>query len=163
MSKTNWTKVEESLNEGLHRMKVERLNQEAEDLAKLKKNADAAKGTQEVETGSPKAKEEELTPERRQKIKQLQLALAWLKRKDKDLFTHLKFPKEKILDMIQNPDQLRGTDWTRLEMVLKRAEARKAQILEDQGVDDDEVLIEQQRQRHLKKRFNVNEKWLPLK
>lgn len=50
----------------------------------------------------------------------------------------------------------------RIVELLEKAKAFKQQVIEKLGLQDDEKVIEAQRKKHINKRFNVKESWLPL-
>ena len=65
--------------------------------------------------------------------------------------------------MLEGPGELSEFDWEVLEMILTRADTIKKEMKKKAGALEDEELVEEQRTKHLTKRFNVNDKWLPLK
>ena len=48
-------------------------------------------------------------------------------------------------------------------VLTERIEAVKKEVVAREGSAGDDALIEQQRRKHITKRFNVQDKWLPLK
>ncbi|CRX39275.1 hypothetical protein [Estrella lausannensis] len=146
MGKTNFTKVEESLAQGLHKMEVERLLNEA----------DKASGK------PPPPKKEtspELAEEKKKLIKDLELNINRLKAKDSKIFEKLKVKRSTVQKFTENPQKLSEEDWKHAAILLKRTETLLKEMVPDKANDK---LVEDEQTRHLNKRFNVNEKWLPL-
>lgn len=147
MGKTNFTKVEESLAQGLHKMEVQRLLQEA----------DKASG----KPPPPKKEAEpELPPEKKQMIKDLELNIARLKAKDSKIYDKLKVKRSTIERFIKQSLKLSEDDWKHAAILLKRTENLLKEMFPSKP---DDKLVEDEQTKHLNKRFNVNEKWLPLK
>lgn len=131
MSKTNYSKVEKALEEGMLRMKTESLLEEADALKNPSKRS-----------------EEE---EHALLLSYLQEELKQLKKEDPKAYKKLAFHK----------------------VDLKKLGAKEAQEVQDQLNQykkelssrtqvSDQSLIDAEREKHINKRFNVNDKWLPL-
>ena len=144
MGKTNFTKVEASLEEGLRKIEVEKLLTEADKASGIK---------------AP-LKEEILTKTQKQLIKDLELNLSRLREKDSKIYTKLKVKRSTIHKMITQAASLKEDDWKHLASLFKKTEML---IKEHFPNKDDDKLVESEKVRHVNKRFNVNEKWLPLK
>jgi len=145
MGKTNFTKVESSLEEGLRKMQMERLLTEA----------DKASGK-----SPPSQPREKLTKEQKHLLKDLELNLLRLRQKDNKIFTKLKVKRSTVKKMINEAHLLKDEDWKHLSSLLKKTESL---IKEQFPVSPDDKIIEGEKQKHINKRFNVNDKWLPLK
>lgn len=144
MAKTNFTKVEEALTEGLRKIELEKLNQEA-----LRKQGNAS---------APDEKQEA----RRQRVHGLKIILKWLFSQDKDFYTKLSLDRTAIKELLEKPD-FADSEWEQVEEIFNKAEAHKGELEKAKGVNNDSDLIEKQRKRHKTRRFNINDKWLPLK
>lgn len=144
MGKTNFTKVEASLDEGIRKIEVERLLIEA-DKASGKKTP---------------PKEEKLTKDQKKLIKDLQLNLTRLRSKDNKIYTKLKVKHSTIQRMIDQAPELKELDWKHLASLFKKTEALIKELFPEKADDN---LVEGEKVKHINKRFNVNEKWLPLK
>lgn len=138
MAKTNFTKVEDALTEGLHKMKVEHLLE----------LADLAAGT-----GIAK----ETTNE--QLIATLKHDVSWLPKKDRKIFEKAEIKKKELEKLLEKPEDLKDEDWKKLRQIKDKFDAEKEKI---RAKSSDEDLVDKERKRHIKKRFNVSERWLPL-
>lgn len=146
MGKTNFTKVETSLEEGMRRMEISRLLNEA----------DKASG----KTPPPPPEEKpKLSPEKRKLIKDLELNIVRLRSRDRKIFSTLKVKYSTVKKMIGNALSLKEEDWKHLATLLKKTDALIKERMPEM-VDD--KVIESEKEKHINKRFNVNEKWLPL-
>lgn len=145
MAKTNFSKVELALEEGLRKMTVSR-------LCEL---ADIAAGI-----GQSEEQEDTLTKAQRLLIRRIQLDLMRLRKKDSKIYAKLKIKKSELTKKLDNPEGLSKDDWKMLRGLRKKT---KEMIQTLYPKSTDEELIEQQQEKHITKRFNVNEKWLPLK
>lgn len=134
MSKTNYSKVEKALEEGMLRMKTESLLEEADAL----KNP----------SGKLSEEEEE---EHALLLSQLQEELKQLKKEDAKAYKKLAFHK---LD-------LKKLEWKEIQEVQHRLDQYKKELPAKMQVSD-QSLIDAEREKHLNKRFNVNDKWIPL-
>lgn len=133
MSKKDFSNAEKALEKRLQQMEVE-------ELLKL---ADQA-------TGNAVKKEDSLT----QDFKRFTHQIHFLAKENKSIYFELKTSR-KEMDELDTPEKIKG--W--LEKVSK-----KLKILLEQSKNtlSDEEQIEKERAKHKTKRFNVNEKWLPL-
>lgn len=145
MAKTNFTKVELALEEGLRKMTVSR-------LCEL---ADIAAGI-----GQSEQSEETLTKAQRLLIRRIQLDLMRLRKKDSKIYAKLKIKKSELTKKLEDPESLTKDDWKELKALRKKT---KTMIETYYPKSSNEKLIEHEQERHVTKRFNVNEKWLPLK
>lgn len=140
MSKTNFTKVEESLIKGMDQTTVDRLLE-----------------------ASGKSDNTSTPSELRLRLRQLQHVLRWLLKLDKDSPTKLEATHDEILRFVHaNPADLKPADWTRVEELQARCTALKAEIAKTSPVATNEALVRKERRKHRNKRFNVSDKWLPL-
>src|SRR5688500_13050845 len=108
MGKTNFTKVEISLEEGLRKMEVERLLQEASKVSRT--------------TAISKETPPQLTKEQKKLLRTLELNLIRLRSKDSKIFTKLKVKRSTIQKMIRESTQLTPEDWKHLATLLKKTE-----------------------------------------
>lgn len=133
MSKTNYSKVEKALEEGMLRMKTESLLEEADALK------------------NPSGKLSEEEEEHALLLSQLQEELKQLKKEDAKAYKKLAFHK---LD-------LKKLEWKEIQEVQHRLDQYKKELPAKMQVSD-QSLIDAEREKHLNKRFNVNDKWIPL-
>lgn len=144
MAKTNFSKVELALEEGLRKITV----------SKLCALADVAAGI-----GKSVTPQDEITKSQKTLIKRLDLDLMRLQKKEKKLYTKLKIKKSILKEKLSHPEKLTENDWKKLKSLHKKTQAL---IVEYYPELSDEEMIDKEQERHLTKRFNVNEKWLPL-
>ncbi len=152
MSKTNFTKVEEALTEGLRRIQLD----------KLLKEADAAKGTAGDEAAT-KATNAATLAEGHRRVHALKMSIKWLSSKDPDLYLRLGVEKADITKFLDAVDKFTDKDWATFKILHDKVDKAKLDLAAMQGVGGNEDMIAQQRQKHIHKRFNVQDKWLPLK
>jgi len=150
MAKTNYTKVEEALAEGLRKMEVGRLLDIADEVSAAKK--EPGKGDKPA-----------LHPEQKLLFAALQRDLKYLHKLEKDPFEKGKFDKKEIVKLLKDPTSITEADWQKLKEFKEHVTNFKAEI-EKQGVQKtDEERVEDQRRKQITKRFNINDKWLPLR
>lgn len=154
MTKTNFTKVEEALTVGLRRIQLDKLLEEA-DEARAK-----ATGQPEAPPKPPESKELE---ERRRKAQILKITLKYLLSKDPQLYTKLKVKQDEVGKFLDRVDAFNEKELQIFAVLTERIEAVKKEVVAREGSAGDDALIEQQRRKHITKRFNVQDKWLPLK
>lgn len=88
--------------------------------------------------------------------------LAWFKKKKiKDIYTQLTTTKKEITDL-EAKKILTDDDQKRILEILEKSKKLKEELLQKLGVGNDDALIEKERKKHINKRFNVKESWLPL-
>lgn len=139
--KTNFTKAEESLAKAIENMQVQDLLERA-DKASGKKSASVVK-------------------ERTQLANALKRDLKRLQTHDPAIFKKLNVKKKDLNQLVENIVQITDEDWQKL-ITFKKAVDKLIKEM-PKSEESNEQLIEKQRQRHVTKRFNVSEKWLPLK
>ena len=138
MAKTNFTKVESLLEKGMEKRLVEKLI---------------------VETGGKK-KGLGSNP-KLYLIESLHWDVMVLPDLDKKFFKKLGVSKKDIFKLIKNPASLTDKDWQIVKDIRAKIDVLKKEILKKASTSNEE-LIEHERKRHVNKRFNVNERWLPL-
>jgi hypothetical protein len=148
MAKTNYTKVEEALTEGIRKIEVNKLLTEADENA-------AAKTNKPIE---PK-KSDALLLRRLTKIDQ---ELQALQKQGNDPYVRLQIDKEEMKKFLNDPSSLTSADWDKVKLIKEKIMDYKAALegIEPKGSDDD--LIDKQRKDQKTKRFNINKKWIPL-
>lgn len=142
MAKTNYTKVEGALKEGLDKMQKEKLLEEA-DLAQGKK---------------PKKQhlEDQLVAKIRQEIKNLH-------KHDKDLFVKIGVEEKLVRNLLTPNRAFTDKDWMALKVILQKIEAYRTDLEKRFPAPTNEELVDQEMKKSVNRRFNVNDKWLPLK
>lgn len=142
MAKTNFSKVEIALEEGIRKMTVSKLNELAD-----------------IATGADLPKTLQLEKVKKDLVRQVLLDLKRLEKKDKKIYVKLQFKKEYLLDKLSHPEVLTEAEWKGL---VKLREMTKKFIEETFPQASDEKIIEEQKESHLTRRFNVNDNWLSL-
>lgn len=144
MAKTNFSKSEEALDELIQRMNRERLLQEA----------DIASG--KTPTLSP---ELELVRARVAVLQSLLRSLKKLHKVDRVFYKELKFNQKALASVMARIEQLTDEEWEKiLAVVAKIDHYFKSQPKSA----TDSQLVEQGRSKHINKRLNVSDRWLPL-
>lgn len=137
MAKTNYTKVDAVLTQSLKKMAVDQ-------LFEPKKTATTLSKSQQQLLNSLKRDIKKFPTKTHPKLyEQLELKRLDLKKK----IENTSFTQE---------------DWQFLETVAKKIESYKQELLKQKPAIEDSSLVEKERVKHVNKRFNVNEKWLPL-
>ena len=86
----------------------------------------------------------------------------WLKRRHHDnRYEMLGTTREEVMTL-RHAKRLTDEQLARIKEINARAEEVKAGLLAEEGIKSDEQHIEQQKEKHKTKRFNVKDSWLPL-
>lgn len=148
MAKTNFTKVEEALISGLTKMKMRQLLELADKAQSTGDHAD----TDAI-----------LIPEaRRMIIAVIRQDLKSLKRKDTKVYVKLGLKKEGLQKLLDNPANLTADDWQKVKEIHSKVTEYKKELLKKLPEVTDDQLVDSERKKHINKRYNINEKWLPL-
>lgn len=137
MGRTNYTKVEGILKEGMLKMSVD-------NLLEL---ADTAQGM-----GKEKAPKND--------IGFIERELLWIYSKDSHVFKNLHLKKKRLKAIFDHPEKVTLEDMAYLAEVKEKLAKYKKEKL---PYLSDEDLVKHEQERHVHKRYNTNEKWLPLK
>lgn len=144
MAKSNFSKVEKALEEGLLRLTSEHLLEEAD-----------AKGGKQKERLPP--------PELRIAILQkIEKDLKKLHKLDHGIYKKVGLLKEDLKKFIANPSLVTTQEWKSLKEAKDRLDVAKKELTPEKPFILDEDIVEQERQKHINKRFNIKDKWLPL-
>lgn len=143
MAKVNYEKVEERLAAGLRKIQVQRLLEEAKEAQEKGKAPQAEE---------PKAKAEPVAvvADKQASKQKLQSAVK------SNLERLLKKAEDKPL--VENPGEVNAEEWQSLKKMSK--ELKKEE--KEPEIEKNEAILAEQKKRSLNKRFNVQEKWLPL-
>jgi len=139
MAKTNFTKVEESLIEGLRKMDVNRLLEITEHGA----------NAEQLQFG-------------KQLLLAMQYVLKSLKQRGLDPYKKLGIEKKELDKMLENAGTLKPEDWNRIKEIKVKVDQFKQEMDLKFPVSTDDQVVESERIKHVNKRFNVNDEWLPL-
>lgn len=146
MSKTNYTKVEKALEEGLVKIKSQQLLEEADALKTLEKK-DPKIPTKDVCNAV---------------LTYLDRELKKLRKEDGTLYKELIFQKIDIKKLITNPSLLTPQDWKTVKEIKERIDQHKKELSARLPAESDQDIIDHERDRHQNKRFNVSKRWIPL-
>jgi len=145
MAKMNYNNFEDALEKSLHAMKVE----------SLLKEADAAQGK--------KSKNPKSGHSPRQMMTLVKQDLEKLSKQDKTIYKTLNLKKTRVEELIErinsNENKLTKKEMEEIKKVKIKIDKYKKKLIPEQS---DEELLEQQVDKHVYKRHNVREKWLPL-
>lgn len=142
MAKTNFLKAEEALTAALQKMSVEQLFEQASarDNPATEENAKRDQARLYI-------------------IKTLQLELKKLHRHDSEIYKKLGIKRKELDVYLEFPAKISSETWKKIVALKAKVEEFSKNLPEKTN----DQLIEIERQKHITKRFNVNEKWLPLK
>ena len=148
MPKTNYTKAEEALTEGLQRMTISQYMAAAP--SKKEKSA---------------AAEREKSQERSKLLKILQIELNYLQKTGHPVYERFQIKKSELDKFLENPSAISAEEWQRVVKVKAELVEFKKGIENRSSEEANESQVKNETQKNAKKRFsfNVNEKWLPLK
>lgn len=160
MAKTNYTKVEEALAEGMRKMEVNRLLKAA-DKAKEDKSTDVQKPSS-APTSPAKP---EVDAVNLQRLKTVCRDLKALQKLGRNPYEELKINKEEIKKFIKDPSSLTPEEWQKVKEIkskIAKYKEEKPQKTQEKGEKDDDPLQEE-RKKQATKRFNVKDSWIPLR
>lgn len=143
MAKTNFSKAEEAMIDALQKMTKQQ-------LLEL--------------TTSHSGNAEELL--KRTKLRSLFITtlkheINRIYRINPEIYKKLNIKKDSLGNWLKDADKLTDNDWTNIVKLREQVEVELKQIATAEPSNDQ--LVEKERRKHINKRFNVNEKWLPLK
>lgn len=156
MAKTNYTKVEEALAEGMRKMEVNRLLSIADENKKPKRQP-------VVPASTPSHSQVEAIHLKRliSVVKELKA----LHQLGKDPYTDLKIDPQEMEKFCKDPSALSEENWKKIKTIKEQIATYKSgmpsQASSPESANED--LIEQQRKKQITKRFNINDKWIPLR
>lgn len=150
MAKTNYTKVEEALSEGMLKIEKEKL------LSAADENNPKSKPKAPLEA------KKSIDPVLLRRLTKIDQELQLLKQNGKDPYTHLKIDPEEMKKFIADPTLLTEQDWEKIKSLKNKIADYKAALEGEESTSSDDDLIEHQRKDQKTKRFNINKKWIPL-
>ncbi len=143
MAKANFSKVEKALEDELMRMTSNKLLQEAP-------------------SGKKRAFEKLPAPQDQITIlKNLELSLKRLSKKDPSAAEKGKIDLEAFKTFLDGAGKLTEEQWKLVKEMHNKVDNLKKTLLKNAPISD-ETLVEAERKKHINKRFNVHDKWLPL-
>lgn len=142
MGKTNFTKAEEALIEALQKLTVQQLLE----------LADASSNTENDLFKRTKARTLLLTA--------LKYELKKLHRNNAEIYKTVEISKSNLEKWLENPASLSDEEWKAIAQAKTKVDEELKKLQESAPSNDQ--LVEDQRRKHINKRFNVSDKWLPL-
>lgn len=146
MAKVNFTKVENAFDRALQKLFIDNLS----DLAAIANVIQDPKANL-----SSKAIEDIIT--------RFQKELKKLKKQDPKLFQRLNLsPQEEERLSLPSKDFLQG-DWLRLKELKLRIDELKKELYGEEAINvENDKQVAKERRKHVNKRFNIRDGWLPL-
>lgn len=145
MAKTNFMKVEDAFEEERRKLQKEALLKEADRVA-----------GKEIEENPQIELQKKIATERKILIRALYHDLKEID--EVDFEEKIKVPKDKLELLLQKGLNLSEKDYENLKKMKKKIDNYK-----NADMDFDDKLVQQERKKHINKRFNVRDKWIPLK
>ncbi len=147
MAKVNFSKVENILDEALYKMSIKHLNE----LAMIAHLLDDSK---------PKLSNQATE----QILMSFQAQLKKFKKNNPNLYKKLGISAEEESKIFLQAQDLTLEEWSKLKMIKEKIDQLKKE-LHGQNIQKKEYdqQVERERLKHIYKRFNVREGWLPLK
>lgn len=146
MAKVDYTKTEQLLQEGLLKMSITHLLHLAD-----------------ISTSIGTPNQLRISEETAAALRKLERDLHSIKSKDPELYEKLDLTEENFNHLFHEPGALKPKDWQQLRILFNRAKELKEEIKNKQSVQQtDDDIIEMQRKKQKTKRFNINDKWIPL-
>lgn len=147
MPKVNFTKVEKSFDRTLQKLLIDNLSE----LAAI------ANVIQDPEKGISSKAIEEI-------IQRFQKEMKKIKKQDPILFGKLNLTPEEEERFAHSSNSYTQEDWLRLKGLKLRIDELKHELYGQESIEAEyETHVEKERKRHINKRFNIREGWLPLK
>lgn len=88
--------------------------------------------------------------------------ILWFKqRKVKDMYKLLGITPEEIREL-RKKKSLSDVENKKIQALLLKAKEMKVRVMKKLGIAKDSSLVEKERKKHINKRFNIKDTWLPL-
>jgi hypothetical protein len=146
MAKVNFTKVENAFDKALQKLLIDHLSE----LAAI------ANVIQDPQTNLSSKTIEDI-------IIRFQKELKKLKKKDPKLYERLNLSPEDELRFALPFNEFMQEDWFRLKNLKVRIDELKHELYGQESLDAEyEKQVSKERRRHINKRFNIRDGWLPL-
>lgn len=156
MAKTNFSKVEGSLKSGLEKMQRETLGK----LADIAQKATRPELKNILEKAAKAASKAVL--EKKATLHIIKKCIRDLSLKN-DFYEFIGIERVDLQGLVGRATELSSEEWRKLTEIKKKIALYKDEQRKKHPELDDEQIIVNERKRHINKRFNVREKWLPLK
>lgn len=146
MSKVNFSKVEKSFDRALQKIFIENLSELAAiaNLIQDPKNSICSKTIEEI-------------------IGRFQKELKKIKKKDPFLFNKLNISSEEEERFNRSALEYTQEDWLYLKSLKLRIDELKRELYGQETINaENDNQVAKERRRHINKRFNIRDGWLPL-
>lgn len=155
MPKNNYEKVDAAMDSGLLEIKAKQWLKESELKSKLKEAPENLRSARErlAEVAEERRKERRLT------IAATQFEVDRLFIKNRHLYTTLGTYHDEFTDLLAHAE-LDDDKWKRLLEIRDKLMAYKKEL--DKKLVSDDKIVESERKKHINKRHNVKDGWLPL-
>lgn len=144
MGKTNFTKVEESLKKGMDNLAIKKI----------------------VDSTDSKSKEKKVEEEARLNRKKIAIYLIGelkrLHKGDEKLYVKLGTNLPNAKKLLEHPQKLSDTEWKTVLKLKDKLEAYKkayAKAIKEFNIEE---IVEKERDKQADRRFNIQDKWLPI-
>jgi hypothetical protein len=158
MVKINFQKVEEALEEAIRKITINRLLELATFASLI--------GGRSVQAEEVKDKPETAPGQDQVTLKilsSLQGDLQKLQESDAARFAQLGFTRNDLKKLRGNPKDLLPEDWMKIKEIKEKINEFKLEMRAQLPETDDLTVVETERKKHINKRFNIRDSWLPLK
>ena len=160
MARINFSQVEERLVAGIRKMFIHRLLEMADSASRAGVTAsNLAQITKEESDVTITSKE----ASRRSVLAAVQTNLKRLIKTDRNIHEKLGISHQEFNEIIDNPGSITPEEWEQIKNLKEEIEAHSTELSEAIVTESmDEKTVEAERLKHIYKRFNVREGWLPL-
>jgi len=158
MAKTDYEQVEARLIEGLKKMFVQRILEMADSAittGETRKPVQRGPDGEEIRATSLEESHKNILQALRRDLKKLH-------DKETRFEEKLGISHQEVARLVDNPADLTPDDWAKLKALKDSLESHRQDLAEPIEEGANEKLIEDERLKHINKRFNVREGWLPL-
>lgn len=146
MPKVNFSKVEKSFDRALQKLLIDNLSELAA-IANLIQDPERHFSSQKIEM----------------LVSRFQKELSTIKKRDPILFGKLQLSLEEEERFARPAKEYQQEDWMCLRALKLRVEEIKRELYGQEIIDaENDYQIAKERRRHINKRFNIREGWLPL-
>ncbi len=150
MAKVNFSKVEDAFDKGVQKLFIDNLAELAA-IANLTQDPKSSLSSEEIE----------------EIIVRFRKELEKLKKQNVQLYELLNLTKAEEERFSLASNEFMQQDWLRLKDLKLRIDELKRELhgkesMTPENVEANESIVTKERQRHINKRFNVRDDWLPL-
>ena len=146
MAKVNFTKVEDAFDKALQKLFIDHLSELAA-IANVIQDPQSSLSSKTIEDI----------------ISRFQKELKKLKKKDPKLYERLELSADVEKRFALPSNEFLQEDWLRLKALKMRIDELKHELYGQESLDEEfEKQVSKERRRHVNKRFNIRDGWLPL-